>query len=48
MRKVVWPTRQEARTTTLIVDCSNDCRRALLLYVLDGIIVRVVGRSLLV
>lgn len=42
VRKVVWPTRQEATQTTLIVLAATVVM-ALLLWGLDGIIVRVVG-----
>jgi preprotein translocase subunit SecE len=42
IRKVVWPTRQEATQTTLIVLVATVIM-ALLLWGLDGIIVRVVG-----
>ena len=41
-RKVVWPTRQEANQTTLIVLAAT-LIMALILWGLDGIIVRVVG-----
>ena len=40
--KVVWPTRQEANQTTLIVLAAT-LIMALILWGLDGIIVRVVG-----
>ncbi|GEA08584.1 protein translocase subunit SecE [Alteromonas sp. KUL42] len=42
VRKVVWPTRQEANQTTLIVLAAT-LVMALILWGLDGIIVRVVG-----
>ena len=42
VRKVVWPTRQEANQTTLIVLAAT-LIMALILGGLDGIIVRVVG-----
>jgi preprotein translocase subunit SecE len=42
VRKVVWPTRQEANQTTLIVLAAT-LIMALILWGLDGIIVRVVG-----
>ena len=42
VRKVVWPTRQEANQTTLIVLAAT-LNMALILWGLDGIIVRVVG-----
>ena len=42
VRKVVWPTRQEANQTTLIVLAAT-LIMALILCGLDGIIVRVVG-----
>ncbi|WP_420934138.1 preprotein translocase subunit SecE [Alteromonas sp. A081] len=42
VRKVVWPTRQEANQTTLIVLAATMVM-ALILWGLDGIIVRVVG-----
>lgn len=42
VRKVVWPTRQEATQTTLIVLAATVIA-GLLLWGLDGIIVRVVG-----
>ncbi len=42
VRKVVWPTRQEANQTTLIVLAAT-LIMALILRGLDGIIVRVVG-----
>jgi len=42
VRKVVWPSRQEATQTTLIVLVATVIM-ALLLWGLDGIIVRVVG-----
>ena len=42
VRKVVWPTRQEANQTTLIV-LAVTLVMALILWGLDGIIVRVVG-----
>jgi preprotein translocase subunit SecE len=42
VRKVVWPTRQEATQTTLIVLAATVVM-ALILWGLDGIIVRVVG-----
>jgi len=42
VRKVVWPTRQEANQTTLIVLAAT-LIIALILWGLDGIIVRVVG-----
>jgi preprotein translocase subunit SecE len=42
VRKVVWPSRQEATQTTLIVLVATAVV-ALLLWGLDGIIVRVVG-----
>ncbi|WP_026376734.1 preprotein translocase subunit SecE [Aestuariibacter salexigens] len=42
VRKVIWPTRQEATQTTLIVLAATVVV-ALLLWGLDGIIVRVVG-----
>lgn len=42
IRKVVWPSRQETRTTTLIVFAATIVV-ALLLYVLDFIIVEVVS-----
>ena len=42
VRKVVWPTRQEASQTTLIVLAAT-LIMALILWGLDGIIVRVVG-----
>ncbi|AMJ96021.1 preprotein translocase subunit SecE [Alteromonas stellipolaris] len=42
VRKVVWPTRQEANQTTIIVLAAT-LVMALILWGLDGIIVRVVG-----
>ncbi|AXR07985.1 preprotein translocase subunit SecE [Salinimonas sediminis] len=42
VRKVVWPTRQETNQTTLIVMVAT-LVMALILWGLDGIIVRVVG-----
>jgi preprotein translocase subunit SecE len=42
VRKVVWPTRQETNQTTLIVLAAT-LVMALILWGLDGIIVRVVG-----
>ncbi|MBT0586990.1 preprotein translocase subunit SecE [Alteromonas oceanisediminis] len=42
VRKVVWPSRQEATQTTLIVIAATVVM-ALILWGLDGIIVRVVG-----
>lgn len=42
IRKVIWPSRQETRTTTLIVFAATIVV-ALLLYVLDFIIVEVVS-----
>lgn len=42
VRKVVWPTRQEATQTTLIVLAATVIV-ALLLWGLDGIIVRLIG-----
>ena len=42
VRKVVWPTRQEANQTTIIVLAAT-LVIALILWGLDGIIVRVVG-----
>ena len=42
VRKVVWPTRQEANQTTLIVLAAT-LIMALISWGLDGIIVRVVG-----
>jgi preprotein translocase subunit SecE len=42
VRKVVWPSRQEATQTTLIVLVAT-LIMALLLWGMDGIIVRVVG-----
>ena len=42
VRKVVWPSRQEATQTTLIVLAATVVM-ALILWGLDGIIVRVVG-----
>ena len=42
VRKVVWPTRQEVNQTTLIVLAAT-LVMALILWGLDGIIVRVVG-----
>ena len=42
VRKVVWPSRQEATQTTLIVLVATVIM-ALILWGLDGIIVRVVG-----
>lgn len=42
VRKVVWPSRQEATQTTMIVLAATVVM-ALLLWGLDGIIVRVVG-----
>lgn len=42
VRKVVWPTRQEATQTTLIVLAATVVM-ALILWGMDGIIVRVVG-----
>jgi len=42
VRKVVWPSRQEATQTTLIVIAATIVM-ALILWGLDGIIVRVVG-----
>ncbi|GEA10072.1 preprotein translocase subunit SecE [Alteromonas sp. KUL49] len=42
VRKVIWPTRQEANQTTLIVLAAT-LVMALILWGLDGIIVRVVG-----
>ncbi len=42
VRKVVWPTRQEANQTTLSVLAAT-LIMALILWGLDGIIVRVVG-----
>ncbi|MHC6648707.1 preprotein translocase subunit SecE [Alteromonas sp. HB246098] len=42
VRKVVWPTRQETNQTTLIVLAAT-LIMALILWGLDGIIVRVVG-----
>jgi len=42
VRKVVWPSRQEANQTTLIVLAAT-LIMALILWGLDGIIVRVVG-----
>ena len=42
IRKVVWPTRKEATNTTLIVLAAT-AFMALVLWGLDGILVRVVG-----
>ncbi|NRA73015.1 MAG: preprotein translocase subunit SecE [Gammaproteobacteria bacterium] len=42
VRKVVWPTRKEATNTTLIVLAAT-AFMALVLWGLDGILVRVVG-----
>ncbi|AWL10923.1 Protein translocase subunit SecE [Saliniradius amylolyticus] len=42
VRKVVWPTRQEATQTTLIVLAATIIM-ALILWGLDGILVRLVG-----
>lgn len=42
VRKVIWPTRQETNQTTLIVMAAT-LIMALLLWGLDGIIVRLVG-----
>jgi preprotein translocase subunit SecE len=42
VRKVVWPSRQEATQTTLIVIAATIVM-ALILWGMDGIIVRVVG-----
>lgn len=42
VRKVVWPTRQEANQTTIIVLAAT-LVMSLILWGLDGIIVRVVG-----
>ncbi|RDV25649.1 preprotein translocase subunit SecE [Alteromonas aestuariivivens] len=42
VRKVIWPTRQEANQTTLIVMVAT-VFMALVLWGLDGIIVRLVG-----
>ena len=42
IRKVVWPTRKEAMNTTLIVLAAT-AFMALVLWGLDGILVRVVG-----
>ena len=42
VRKVVWPSRQEATQTTLIVIAATIVM-ALILWGIDGIIVRVVG-----
>jgi preprotein translocase subunit SecE len=42
VRKVVWPSRQEATQTTLIVVVATVIV-ALILWGLDGILVRVVG-----
>jgi len=42
VRKVVWPTRQEANQTTIIVLAAT-LVMALILWGLDGIIVRAVG-----
>ena len=42
VRKVVWPTRQEATHTTFIVIIATVIV-ALILWVLDGILVRLVG-----
>jgi len=42
VRKVVWPTRQEATHTTLIVLAAT-VLTALILWAMDGILVRLVG-----
>lgn len=42
VRKVIWPTRQEANQTTIIVMAAT-LIMALILWGLDGIIVRLVG-----